>query len=171
MGTRQASSPWDSAGRSNGHDPGQLARVGEPVHLKPAMAPSVLDPVRPTFRAVAVTVVPEAAQLGETQWLQLEGIVEQALALRPERMRRQLLVLIRLIENLPRLTAGGRFSRLDAARRTRFLERLQSAPLLLLRRGVWGLRTLVLMGYYARPEAAQAIGYRASAAGWAARRA
>ena len=41
--------------------------------------------------------------------------------------------------------------------------------ILALRRGVWGVRTLAFMGYYARPEAAREIGYRAAAAGWAAR--
>ena len=140
------------------------------MHLKPLMAPPVLDPVRPVFRAIATTVVPEARELAEAQWAELEGIVERALELRPPRMRRQLVFLVRLIENLPRLTAGARFTGLDEARRARFLGRLQSAPVLLLRRGVWGLRTLVLMGYYARAEAAQAIGYRAAAGGWAARR-
>ena len=140
------------------------------MHLMPFMPPPVLDPVRPVFRAIATTVVPEARELAEAQWAELEGIVERALALRPPRMRRQLVFLVRLIENLPRLTAGQRFTGLDESRRAHFLGRLQSAPVLLLRRGVWGLRTLVLMGYYARAEAAQAIGYRAGPGGWAARR-
>jgi hypothetical protein len=43
-------------------------------------------------------------------------------------------------------------------------------PALLLRRGSWGLRTLVLMGYYGRPDAKQEIGYRADPRGWEARR-
>ena len=42
--------------------------------------------------------------------------------------------------------------------------------MLAVRRGFWGLRTLVFMGYYARPEAAAAIGYRADVRGWEARR-
>jgi hypothetical protein len=39
----------------------------------------------------------------------------------------------------------------------------------LIRRGVWGLRTLVLMGCYTRAEMMDGIGYRAHARGWAAR--
>ena len=134
------------------------------------MPPLVIPPVRAEFRAIAESVVPEAAQLDEARWQALEAIVEQALAQRPPKIRRQLGWLIRAIDTLPVLTTGRRFRSLDAGRRTRLLERLQNAPFLLLRRGVWGLRTLVFMGYYARPEAAAAIGYRADARGWGARR-
>lgn len=134
------------------------------------MPPLVIPPVRAEFRAIAEAVVPEAAQLDEARWVAVEGIVEQALALRPAKIRRQLGLLIRAIDLLPLLTTGRRFRSLDAGRRTRFLERLQNAPVLLLRRGIWGLRTMVFMGYYARPEAAPAIGYRADPRGWDARR-
>ncbi len=69
--------------------------------------------------------------------MELERIVEQALASRPSRLQRQLVILIRAIE---------------------------------LRRGFWGLRTLALMGYYARPAAAASVGYHADPRGWEARR-
>jgi hypothetical protein len=75
-----------------------------------------------------------------------------------------------MIEMAPVLRYGRGFTALDDARRTAVLHVLQDAPLLLLRRGFWGLRTLVLMGYYARPAAAAQIGYRADARGWEARR-
>jgi hypothetical protein len=130
----------------------------------------VLPPVRQAFRAIAQTVVPEAATMGESEWMALEGLVEQLLSQRPALVHRQLGILIHAIEYLPLLTTGRRFSGLDAARRARFLGRLASAPLLLLRRGVWGLRTLVFLGYYARPGTAAAIGYRADRRGWEARR-
>jgi hypothetical protein len=130
----------------------------------------VLDPVRPVFRAIAQTVVPEATRLSDADWAAVEAIVERALAPRPPRLRRQLVVLIRLLQWLPVLRYGRPFTALDAARRTRFLGQIQDAPLLLLRRGFWGLRTLALMGYYARPEAAGEIGYRGRPEGWEARR-
>jgi gluconate 2-dehydrogenase subunit 3-like protein len=130
----------------------------------------VLDPVRPVFRAIAQTVVPEATRLSDADWAAVETIVERALAPRPPRLRRQLVVLIRLLQWLPLLRYGRPFTALDAARRTQFLEHMQDAPLLLLRRGFWGLRTLALMGYYARAEAAVEIGYRARPEGWEARR-
>jgi hypothetical protein len=130
---------------------------------------ALLDPLRPAFRAVAVTVVPEAGALDEAGWRDLEAIVEDALAQRPPRLRRQLLLFIRVIERLPAVR-GPRFSGLPPAARARFLSALERAPLLLVRRGFWGLRTLILMGYYARPAAAREIGYRAEARGWEARR-
>jgi hypothetical protein len=130
----------------------------------------VLASVRPQFRAIAATVVPEAAALDERAWTALEAIVVAALAARPRKLQRQLLTFIHLVEWLPLARYGRRFTRLDAPRRTRLLLGLQDAPLLLLRRGSWGLRTLVLMGYYGRPDARQEIGYRADPRGWEMRR-
>lgn len=131
----------------------------------------LLLPVRDTFRAIAVTVVPEAAVLDQAGWSALESLVERTLARRPAAMQRQLVLFVRAIEHLPRLRFGRPFTALDPEKRRRFLSGLEHAPLLLLRRGFWGLRTLVFLGYYARPEVAGAIGYRADARGWAVRRA
>jgi hypothetical protein len=131
---------------------------------------SALAPVRGTFRAVAETIVPEARVLPGGEWHCVEGIVEGALAARPARLRQQLLLLVRVIELVPMLRYGRGFTALDPDERTSVLSAFQAAPLLLLRRGFWGLRTLVLMGYYARPAAAAEIGYRADARGWDARR-
>ena len=122
------------------------------------------------FRAIALTVVPEAARLERAEWDELEAIVAHAIAARPPRLRRQLGLLLYLLEWFPVLRYGRRLSRLDAPRRARVLEAWQTAPVPLLRRGVWGVRTLVLMGYYGRPAAARAVGYRADARGWDARR-
>jgi hypothetical protein len=131
---------------------------------------SVLAPVRPAYRALATSFVPEAAALDESGWAEADAIVEGFLATRPAAVRRQLALLVRVLDLLPLLSSGRRLRSLDAARRLRFLEGVQSAPILLLRRGVWGLRSVVFMGYYGRAAAAEAIGYRAEARGWEARR-
>lgn len=131
----------------------------------------LLAPVRDTFRAIALTVVPDASALDEAGWGALEALVEKTLAPRPAAIRRQLVLFVRAIEHLPRLRWGRGFSALTPDERTRFLSGLERAPVLLLRRGFWGLRTLVFLGYYARPEAAAEIGYGADARGWEARRA
>lgn len=133
------------------------------------MPDPVLTPVQPVFRALAQTFVPEMGALDERGWAEAEAIVERFLAGRPEAVRRQLVLLIRALDALPLLRYGRRFTRLDGARRLRALAALQDAPILLVRRGVWGLRTLAFMGYYARPEAQASIGYRADARGWEAR--
>ena len=134
------------------------------------MTASILHPVRATFRAVAVTVVPETASLSPDAWLELEGVVMGATGSRPVALQRQLVSFIRLIEWLPVARFGSRFSRLGAERRVHVLSKLQNAPLLLIRRGFWGLRTLVYMGYYTRPDIQAGLGYRADARGWSARR-
>ncbi len=130
----------------------------------------VLPPVRRAFRALAVTVLPEAEGLDERGWAELERIVEDNLASRPPAMRRQIRLLVRALQFLPFIRYGRPFTALDAARRDRFLRALGDGPLLLLRRGVWGVRVLVQMGYYGQPAHAAAIGYRAEARGWEARR-
>jgi hypothetical protein len=129
-----------------------------------------MDPVAVTFRALADTVVPEAAALPPPEWEALRAIVEEALAERPAKLRRQVRLLVRIIDLASLARYGRPFAALDPARRAAVARAFQDAPLLLLRRGFWGLRTLIFMGYYGRPEAARAIGYRASLLGWQARR-
>jgi hypothetical protein len=133
------------------------------------VASDLLAPVRPAFRALAVTFVPETAASSDEDWAALEGIVTRALAARPPRLRRQLVLFIRILDTLALLRHGHRLASLDRERRHRFVEGVSKSRLLLFRRGVWGLRTMVMMGWYGRPEVQQALGYRATAAGWAAR--
>lgn len=124
---------------------------------------------RATFRAFAETVVPEMADFDAAAWADVERTVAHALAHRPAAMRRQLALFLRVIENLPRLRYGRAFSSLRPSQRASLLHRLERAPLKLIRRGIWGLRTLTLMGCYTRTGVMNGIGYRASARGWAAR--
>jgi len=129
----------------------------------------VLAPVRGCFRALACTFVPEAAALDEGAWAEVEAICERFLATKPATVRRQVVLLVRLLQLLPIVRWGRPFTALGAARRTRLVAVLQNAPVLLLRRGVWGLRSIAFMGYYGRAEAAATIGYRGDKRGWEAR--
>lgn len=122
------------------------------------------------LRAVVLTVVPESAALDGQGWHDLEMLVEALLRDRPAGMKRQLRIFLRLIEWLPVARYGRPFTRLPAAARVRVLTYLQNHPVQKVRVGFWGLRTIVLAGYYGRPEAARAIGYTASPHGWEARR-
>ena len=137
--------------------------------LHPPAGAAVLTPVRATFRAVASVIAPPTASLDEDGWRRIEAIVEHVLAARPARMRRQLVAFIRLIDAHALVRHRRRFRSLDASERVRVLDRLQDSPILLLRRGFWGLRTLVYMGWYAQPETARLIGYQGHARGWPAR--
>lgn len=127
-----------------------------------------LHSVWPTFRAVAETVVPDAQQLEEGEWRELRRIVEAALDARSAALGPQLRAFVRLLRWLPVLRYGRTFPHLPPPARARVLEWVQDAPLLVLRRGFWGLRTLVLMGYYCRAASAAQIGYAPDMRGWEA---
>jgi hypothetical protein len=133
------------------------------------MSPATLSSVRHILRAVASTVVPESASLDERAWTELEAVVAGALAERDEKVRRQLIAFLRLIQVLPLTRYGQPFTRLSPNRRTAFLESVERSPIALIRRGFWGLRTLIFMGYYTRDDVAEAVGYRPHRDGWAAR--
>ncbi len=128
----------------------------------------VLTPVRAVFRAVVVTVVPDAKQLNEPNWRALEELVEDALEIRTPALRRQLQLFLRAIEWLPVVRYGRTFTALGDEQRSRVLRYLQDHPAERIRCGFWGLRTLAFLGYYGRPEGAHAIGYRPEPRGWEA---
>jgi hypothetical protein len=129
-----------------------------------------LAPVRAPFHALAVTIVPETAALDDAAWHELEALVDGVLASRPAALRRQLRAFIRVLQWLPLLRFGRAFTALDRTRRARFLAGVEASSLTLVRRGFWGLRTLVLTGYYGRAQGALAIGYRPDLRGWGGRR-
>lgn len=120
-----------------------------------------LAPVRDTFRSVVEAVVPEAPALDADGWSRVEAIVADALGARPRSLRRQLRLLLGVIRWLPLLRWGRTFPSLSLDARRRFLAALQDAPILLLRRGFWGIRTLAFMGYYGQEEVRRELGYAA----------
>ncbi|MFN0177807.1 MAG: hypothetical protein ACKVZ0_03340 [Gemmatimonadales bacterium] len=130
------------------------------------MTTRILAPIGPSFRAIAATVVPELATASPEVWTGVEEIVETALAGRPAPIARQLVVFIRLIGVASRVRFGRSLPGLDATRRLRLLRGFERSPLVLFRRGIWGLRTLVFMGYYTQPAVIASLGYRATPAGW-----
>jgi hypothetical protein len=111
-------------------------------------------------------VVPEAEDLDDAAWSELESIVETSLESRPSALKRRLRLFLRLVQWLPLLRYGRPFTSLDPKHRTRFLAGLQNTQIDLIRVGFWGLRTLAFLGYYGRPNATRAIGYRPELTGW-----
>lgn len=135
------------------------------------MSDSVLTPVRRQFRALAITLVPEIRALDAAAWRTAEEIIDTMLRERSPSVRRQVGLFVRALNLLPVLRYGHTFLRLDEGRRLRFVQALEHAPLLAVRRGVWGLRTLVFMGYYAQTGVRASLGYRAHPGAWTARNA
>jgi len=127
-----------------------------------------LNPDPAIFRAVVSTIVPEAAALDDKEWRDMNQVVDALLRDRPESLKRQIRMFLGAIQWLPVIRYGRPFTRLSPAVRTRILAHLQNDRVQKIRVGFWGLRTIVLAGYYGRPQAAQAIGYAASSRGWEA---
>jgi len=117
--------------------------------------------LRPHFRAAAEGVLPPVREYREEDWEKAEAVVERALRDRPPGMVRQLHLFLRVVNLLPVIMRGRTLRGMDPDARAAFLARLQDSRLLPIRRGVWGLRTLVFMGHYGRPEVHPTIGYGA----------
>lgn len=126
-----------------------------------APQPDELAPVRRTFRAVVEAVVPGARELDPEGWSRVEEIVEDALGARPPSLRARIRLLLRAIRWIPVLRWGRTFPALSLDARRRFLAILEDAPVLLLRRGFWGIRTLAFLGFYGRREVHRELGYDA----------
>jgi len=135
----------------------------------PATADSpVLQSLQGPLRAIGRVVLPSPDALDEEGWREAVDIMERALASRPKSVRMQIRLFLRLVNLLPVLSTGRTLVKLPPSRRTSFLERLQRTPLMSLRRGLWGIRTLVFMGYYNQEEVRRDIGYGADPGGWTA---
>ena len=122
------------------------------------------------FRSLTVTVVPEANSLSESEWWVLYAVIEQALDSRPNAVRKQLSAFISLVRIITFVRHAKSFTALPTQQRYGLLHSLETSRIAVFRKGMWGLRTVLMMGFYARPNAAIAIGYRADRKGWAALR-
>ena len=122
------------------------------------------------FRALAAAFVPETEPATATEWSALEATVAEALAARSRALQNQIALFVRVLDLSARIRYGRGLTTLDTTRCTALLEWFAHSPLLLFRRGIWGLRTLVMMGWYTQPGVIARLGYRATAAGWEARR-
>ncbi len=111
------------------------------------------------LQTVAVRIVPGLAELSATDRGRFSAIVDRALQDRPPAVRRQVGVFLGVIRWAPLIRFGAPFERLDGDRQDRVLRFLEDCPVGLLRKGFWGLKAIVFMGYYGRPGAWEEIGY------------
>lgn len=132
-------------------------------------ATSTLAPIRDSFRAIIRAVAPASAGLDEDGWRRAEEIIEGAVRDRSVAMRRQLVLFVKVLEVLSRLRYGRSLGRLAPDRLHSLLLGFERSPVLLLRRGFWGVRTLAYMGYYGQVEVRAGVGYRADPRGWGIR--
>lgn len=111
------------------------------------------------LQLVACRVVPEVQELEPDRLVQFFAIIDRALQDRPEGVRRQFSVFLGVIRWAPLLRFGAPFDRLAPHQQDAWLTFLQSCPLSLLRKGFWGLKAIVFMGYYGQPEVWTEVGY------------
>jgi hypothetical protein len=106
-----------------------------------------------TFGAAAECIIPAEPGLPGGGAERVLRVADRMLARRPAADRKKLAVFLRVLEQLPRLRYGRRFSALSAQQRARVLAFLAGASVPLLRVGLFGLKTYVLMGYYGSESA------------------
>jgi hypothetical protein len=114
------------------------------------------------LRLLARRIVPEVAALDERGCAQLLAIIDRALLDRGPEVCRKFGVFLGVLRWAPMVRYGTAFPKLAPERQDAVLRWFESAPLGLLRQGLWGLKSMVFMGYYGRAEAWEEIGYAPS---------
>lgn len=92
-------------------------------------------------------------------------IIGGAIASRPRAVQRQLGLFLDVLRYAPMVRYGRQFDRLAPDQQDAVLRWFQDAPLPKLRQGFWGVKTLIYMGYYGRPEVGHEIAYHPSPTG------
>ena len=123
---------------------------------------SLAEPKAELLLLIAGRVVPEVAELDSTELKHFMAIVDRALMDRPVELRKQFGSFLGVIRWAPLLRYGMPFDRLNPERQDAVLGWLEDCPVGLLRKGFWGLKSIVFMGYYGRSAAWQEIGYAPS---------
>lgn len=108
---------------------------------------------------VAQRIVPEVADLDDRGLAHFGAIVDRALGDRPEEVRKKFATFLGVLRWAPLLRYGAPFDRLSGGRQDAVLRWFEDAPIGLLRQGLWGLKSMVFMGYYGRSEVWEEIGY------------
>lgn len=108
---------------------------------------------------IARRLVPELDGLDAEGRRAFHEIVDHALAARPAPVRRQIAIFLGVVDRAPVLRWGQTFRTLDGERQDRVLRWFQDGPIGLFRSGLWGLKTLVFMGYYGQPPIGTSTGW------------
>jgi hypothetical protein len=145
-----------------------IERVGHRVEIRLRPRPSlwsntpvgfIPDSQHHMLRVLAARLVPESARLPGEGHQDMMTIIDDALAGRSARMRRQFSLFLKVLRLAPIARYGRRFDRLTQQQQDSVLRWFQDFPVQIVRSGFWGVRTLVMMSYYTRPEVGASIGY------------
>jgi hypothetical protein len=114
------------------------------------------------LRVLAARIVPETAELDAAGQGRFFRIIDEALQDREPSVRRQFAVFLGVLRWAPLLRFGGALDRLPPERQDAALRWFEDCPVRLLRKGFWGLKAMVFMGYYGQPETNVLVGYAPS---------
>ena len=125
------------------------------------MSAAFFDPrSRAVFAAAAACIVPSEPGSPGADDPQCLALAEAAIALRPLGDQRLLRTFLRVLELLPILRYGRRFSRLSTEQRSAVLRWLARTRLSgRLRAGMFGLKNFALLGYYGSELPFAELGY------------
>jgi len=111
------------------------------------------------LQVLAARIVPETTELGAAGLGRFFGIIDQALQDRPPSVRRQFGTFLGVLRWAPFARYGNPLDKLRANRQDAVLRWFEDCPVSLLRKGFWGLKAMVFMGYYGQPETNEHVGY------------
>jgi hypothetical protein len=131
-------------------------------------ASGILRPLARQVRPLLEVMVPASHGLPDPQLEPLLDRVDARLAQEDPALGRQLGLFVRILWWLPLPLTLRTLGSLSPTQREAFLERLQDGPILKLRLGLWGLRTLLYLGWYGDPARQADLGYRPDPRGWEA---
>ncbi|HMI93463.1 MAG TPA: gluconate 2-dehydrogenase subunit 3 family protein [Polyangiales bacterium] len=115
---------------------------------------------RVVFAAAAECIVPSEPRSPGANDPRCLALAEAAIALRPAADQKLLRTFLRLVELLPLLRYGRRFSRLSLERRQAVLRWLSRTRLSgRLRAGMFGVKNFALLGYYGSELPYAELGY------------
>lgn len=104
-------------------------------------------------------LVPPLGKLSQEEQGRFRRLIADALAERPSAVQRQFRLFLAVLRWAPLVRWGRPFHRLKGAQQDRFLRWLQDDAPGRLRQGMWGLKTIVYMGYYGQSELGPRFGY------------
>jgi hypothetical protein len=111
------------------------------------------------LRILAARIVPETTELDAEGLVRFFDIIDGALLERPESVRGQFATFLGVLRLAPAVRYGRPFEKLGGDRQDAVLHWFEDCPVGLLRKGFWGLKAMVFMGYYGQPETSELVGY------------
>jgi hypothetical protein len=120
---------------------------------------SLPDDTKDFLWLLAQRIVPETAELDEDGRRRFFAIIDGALLDRPANVRGQFSTFLGVIRKGPLIRYRKSFENLPNNCQDAVLRWFEDCPVGLLRKGFWGLKAMVFMGYYGQPETNALVGY------------